>query len=321
MKLQQKLIMGFILVALIVGATGWIMFSGVSKTAMVAQEKLHDKQQEINDITALTSKIQDFHIENFHEQLEVWEYAYEPNEKRLNAFYGHLITWERLFSEFIELAHKADLTDEEVGLVNDLQKGIVLVRKSWFDFVKVTEKQSTGIIESATLKADGTEKYPLLDDMAEYGYAYSYPMFDMTTADASDPVLFESMVAMEHLFDDANFNKNTDKFVLLQQKKQADKQVEMEKLSVDLNAELKSKEKQFFNMFVIIMIAVVGLALFYAKIITKPMEELSATANKLTDGDFDVEVPKIKTGDEVEKLGNMIGFLVDTIKSLKKNKK
>jgi signal transduction histidine kinase len=32
----------------------------------------------------------DLNVENFHTQLEVWEYAYAPNEKRLKAFELHM---------------------------------------------------------------------------------------------------------------------------------------------------------------------------------------------------------------------------------------
>ena len=106
MQLSHKLIAGFLVVTAIMGAFGFFMFQRVST-------QLSDKQAEINGRSALSSAIQDFHIENYHTQLEVWEYAYQPNEKRLNAFYKHLVVFDVLFADFIALADAADLGAED----------------------------------------------------------------------------------------------------------------------------------------------------------------------------------------------------------------
>src|SRR4030065_463094 len=110
MKLGYSLVISFLIVTVIMGAFGFYMFNNV-------HSKLSEKQQEINEVSALTSAVQVFHMENFHTQLKMWEYAYEPNEKRLNAFYEHLISWERLLAEFMALAEAAELGHEGGGLI------------------------------------------------------------------------------------------------------------------------------------------------------------------------------------------------------------
>src|SRR4030042_4064484 len=117
MKLGYKLVISFLIMTVIMGAFGFYMFNNV-------HSKLSEKQQEINEVSALTSAVQVFHMKNFHAQLKMWEYAYEPNEKRLNAFYEHLITWERLLAEFLALANVAELGSEERAVIDDLQTGV-----------------------------------------------------------------------------------------------------------------------------------------------------------------------------------------------------
>lgn len=215
MKLSNKLIAGFLAVAIVMGSFGFFMFQRVSS-------QLSEKQTEINNLSALTLAISDFHIENYHTQLEVWEYAYQPNEKRLNAFYKHLMAFELLFDDFIKLADEAELGAEDRTIVDDLKSGIVDVRQTWIDLIAVTESVATGTLETATLGDDGSEKYPRLDGMQDYGYDYSYSMFDPATVDASEPALIAQMVArdrssagagLEEVFDDANFNVNAGDFV------------------------------------------------------------------------------------------------------------
>lgn len=306
MKLVYKLVISFLLVTAIMGAFGLYMFLNVSN-------QLSDKQQEIDEVTAITIAIQDFHIENFHEQLELWEYAYEPNEKRLNAFYGHLITWERLFTEFIAIVEVTELSSEEDELINDLQKGTQMVKSSWQGFINATATVATGVIESATLNEDGTEKYPLLDGMSEHGFYYSYPMFDMSTCDPSHPLLYSSMVSLEEVFDNAEFNKNTDKFVAIQQEKLATKQTEMEDLKSSLTT-------QFIIAFVVVLVLAIIIALFLTRMIVGPVKKLTEVANQVSRGNTDMALPNIKTKDEIGDLAKSFGRMVASVKFMMTDK-
>ena len=306
MKLGYKLVISFLTVTVIMGAFGFYMFNNVSS-------KLSNKQDEIRKVSELTLAIQDFHIENIHTQLEMWEYAYEPNEKRLNAFYSHFITWEKLFSEFTTLANEADLNYEEIELFNGLQTGIILVRQSWVDFVQATESVSAGTIDTPALNADGTEKYEFLDKMGKYGYYYSYPMFDMRTAEANNPILYDSMIAMEVVFDEAEFNKNTDKFVLLQQEKIEAKQTEMNDLKSSLST-------QFIIAFVIVLIVAISTALVLTRMIVRPISNLTKLANDVSQGKTDLTVPKIQSKDEIGDLAKSFGRVVASIKFMMTDK-
>jgi len=77
--------------------------------------------------------------------------------------------------------------------------------------------------------------------------------------------------------------------------------------------------KSFFTTSIVITtIIVVVLIILFANLITNPLKKLIMTADKLTDGDFSVEVPQIKSNDEIQRLSVMTSMLVDTIKFLKK---
>ena len=71
---------------------------------------------------------------------------------------------------------------------------------------------------------------------------------------------------------------------------------------------------------IITTLIVIILTLFLSNYLTKPLKQLTKVADMLTDGDFNVNVPQIKTNDEIKQLSMMTAMLVDTIRFLKKNK-
>ena len=293
LQLSHKLIFGFLLVTVVMGAFGFFMFQRVSS-------QLSNKQTEINELSALSSSIQDFHIENYHTQLEVWEYAYQPTEKRLNAFYKHLVVFEVLFEDFITLADQATLSAEDRAIVGDLKAGIVDVRQTWIDYVGLTATLATGTLTTATLDDDGNEKYALLGSMQDYGYNYSYPMFDPLTVDAFEPVLIDQISAaggLEDVFDNANFNSNAGAFVTSQQSALEAKVAEASSLKSSLTT-------QFIVTFVIVLGISIGLALVLTSMITGPIKKLTAAALELSNGNLDVEVPDISSNDEIQDLAH-----------------
>ena len=280
MSLSQKLIGGFLLVTVIMGAFGFFMFQRVSSQLSTTQHK-------VNESSALSSAIQDFHIENYHTQLEVWEYAHLPNEKRLNAFYAHLVEFDVLFNEFITLADRAELSAEDQAVVADLKSGVVDIRQTWIDFVAATAAVSTGTLATATLDDDGMAKYPLLDGMQDYGYNYSYPMFDPASVDAFEPVLIAQLSAeggLENVYDDADFNSDADAFVASQHSALAAKVAEADTLKNSLTA-------QFVVAFVIVLGLSIVLALALTNMIARPIKKLSIAANRIGGGDLDVPLP------------------------------
>jgi HAMP domain-containing protein/cell division protein FtsB len=306
MKLVYKLVISFLLVTAIMGAFGFYMFNNVSS-------QLSDKQQEINDVTALNLAALVFHIENLQAQLDIREYAYDPNEERLNSFYSHLITWEVLFADFIEKAEAEELSFEEDEQLIRLQSGSALVRSAWHDVVTTTASIATGTIQSPTLNDDGTEKYPLLDDMTGYGFNYTYPMFDMSTSDPNNALLHSTMINLEELFDNAKFNDITDKFVSLQQDKLATKQAEMDDLKSSLTT-------QFIIAFVLVLVFAIGIALLMTRMIVSPIKKLTEVANQVSHGNTDMAVPNIKSRDEIGDLAKSFGRMVASVKFMMTDK-
>ena len=65
------------------------------------------------------------------------------------------------------------------------------------------------------------------------------------------------------------------------------------------------------------LILIVALSLFFARLVVKPVENLSKGASEISKGNFDYEI-KIKTGDELEKLGERFN---EMRKVLKENRK
>jgi nitrogen fixation/metabolism regulation signal transduction histidine kinase len=307
MKLGYKLVISFLIMTLIMGVFGFYMFNNISN-------KLSTKQEEVNKVSEIISAIQNFQRENYQTQLKMLEYAYKPSEDTLNQFFSHLINWETLFANFVLLSNAKHLSTQEYEIIaGDLQSGTFAVKSSWRNFVRTTASLATGTIDSPTLNDDGTVKYPYLDEMHSYGYDFSYPMFDMSTCDTSNPIFLESMTAMEDLFDKANFNINTDKFVALQQENLAAKQVEMDDLKSSLTT-------QFIIAFVIVVIAAVLIALLLTRMIVKPINDLTKLANEISQGKTELSVPKINTKDEIGDLATSFGRMVASIKFMMMDK-
>ena len=150
MKLATRMLLRFIAVTLLVGGFGFYMFSRVSG-------ELSSKQAEINQVTRLSEAALDFSTENYHTQLEVWEYAYQPTEKRLDAFYGHEITFDELFADFVRQAHAAGLGAADRKVISDLEAGIPKIKATWVELVDETEQAATGTVtKGSRLEADSS---------------------------------------------------------------------------------------------------------------------------------------------------------------------
>jgi methyl-accepting chemotaxis protein len=68
------------------------------------------------------------------------------------------------------------------------------------------------------------------------------------------------------------------------------------------------------------VIVAIVIALFLSHLIVGPINKLSKVSDELTNGDFNVEVPIIKSKDEIGKLASLIAMLVAIVKQ-NKNKK
>ena len=306
MKLAYKLVLSFLLVTAIMGAFGFFMFTDVSN-------KLSAKQDEIRKVTDLSVAAENFHIQNFHTQLLLWEYAYRPSEESLNNFYANLVSWEKSFATFTELADKADLSSQEQMIVGNLLKGMRFLRAGWMNFVQQTSIVASETLQKPTLNEDGSVKYPLLDKMAEYGYAYTYPMFDMGTATDKNGMLSSNIRQMEQAFDKIGFNYSANEFVQLQIQKIDAKQAEMAVLKSNLST-------QFIITFLIILVVAVGIALVLTRAIVNPINKLSKVADAVSQGKTDLSVPDVRSKDEIGALARSFGRMVASLKFMMTDK-
>lgn len=112
-------------------------------TIFITQEldKIVINNKNIEQAIELSMISLDFNIENFHTQLEVWEYAYLPNSERLNAFYIHKATLDRLLKNWENQIKKTENNDQiiyEKGVEDmiSISNSLQLVKDDWIDVIK-----------------------------------------------------------------------------------------------------------------------------------------------------------------------------------------
>jgi len=131
-----------------------------------------------------------FNVENFHTQLEMWEYVYDPNEERLAAFDDHnaaLYSDAASFISLVESNPDALYSGGELHaqkIISDLSQ----VREDWIYLLSVVESYRQ------TLESDASD-------------------FQIRQAkDSLDSAVF----ANENLFDRLEFNKEVSYFTAAQ---------------------------------------------------------------------------------------------------------
>ena len=165
----------------------------------------------------------DFNIENFHTQLEVWEYAYLPNSERLNAFYIHKATLDRLLKNWENQIKKTENNDQiiyEKGVEDmiSISNSLQLVKDDWIDVIETIQNYQTAI-----QTMDSEEKLKKLRDISE-----------------------QKVIANEKLFDELDFNKNVDIFVINQK---------------SMIHELQDQQQKSINNFKIKLIFIIPIAI------------------------------------------------------------
>ncbi|MFZ3058473.1 MAG: HAMP domain-containing protein [Candidatus Methanoperedens sp.] len=155
-----------------------------------SSEKLSQKQTEIEAIRELSTAALDFNVENYHTQLEVWEYVYEPNEKRLKAFEGHAKTFDILFARLLDRSRSSTVTlsPESKQVIDTLEVQVPSIKQSWDSI--------TNSIKSGK------------------------------TVNETKAVVFEG----EAMFDEFKFNKKVDQFITAQKEVEKQKDEELNQL-------------------------------------------------------------------------------------------
>jgi len=75
----------------------------------------------------------DFNVENFHTQLEMWEYAFDPNQKRLEAFREHQKKLNELLNILVVSSQKDEATLFAGGIseIDNIRADVEQVSTDW----------------------------------------------------------------------------------------------------------------------------------------------------------------------------------------------
>jgi methyl-accepting chemotaxis protein len=99
--------------------------------------------------------------------------------------------------------------------------------------------------------------------------------------------------------------------------------VEEQSIILDNNVQSlvdKANNTVIVSIFLIIIIGIV-FALLMANMITKPLRQMTEAGNKVADGNLKVDMPSIKTGDEVQDISETMNLLIGALKYHMKKKK
>jgi len=275
MKIGLKLIFGFLTVALLVAVFGLYIVTQQNQIS-----KLSHEVEEASDISLLAFA---FNVENFHTQLEVWEYAFDPNPTRLAAFNEHNERLSELLEELIEEVEKEEEDKSE-------DKELTALHEGGFEDVKEIE---------SSLKLVRDDWVPFLDkiqkvrDLTDAGY-------DDVKSENHDEYMAafievnEAAVTNEYLFDKLKFNAKVAEFVEHQSKLQHD----LEEKQVELITEFKTI---LYTLIVGVVILSLLFGFFFSRSISKPIQELTKASEELKKGNLNYEV-KATSKDEIGEL-------------------
>lgn len=290
LKIRIKTLSGFaIMILLIIGASIYIIgqFKGIASIS-----------REVEEANGIAQAALDFNVENFHTQLEVWEYAYEPNAKRLKAFEDHNEKLTELLDELVEeVKEENEYRQEEFetlgyaglyeGGLEDIQEivsNLKLVREDW----------------KSLLAAVGE-----VERLENFGYGDPNSPNHMEYM-ATKAIVLKEINENEALFDELEFNKEVDKFVSAQG---------------ELVHNLSELQKNKIDGFITILAVIIGfiilfgvaVALFISRSITKPIEELRQGTEIIEKGNLDYKVG-YEGGGEIGQLARAFDKMTIAIK-------
>ncbi len=278
MKISAKLIIPTLVFSIIFSIVGTYIVMEIEKIQTINHE--FDEANEIS-LTAL-----DFNVENFHTQLEVWEYAYEPNQIRLDAFESHKKTLNELAERLNEeVEEEATVPEEDYhGLypnaVNDVKKiinNLSLVEDDWVLLIDA-------VTEYRNAKESGVSN----EELERY-----------------DTIMRQKVNENEDLFDNLEFDKSIDIFVLSQSQWAKDLEIEHDKILSNF----------ITSLYVIIPVTIVCVTIFslvISKNITKPLIKLRDVANEIAKGNLNMRT-KISGNDEISELSSDVNKMQDSL--------
>jgi len=278
MKIKLKLFTGvltYVVIVILLGTYVIIEFNQINYI-----------EHEIEEAEKISVKALDFNVENFHTQLEIIEYAHDPNQKRLDAFESHkstldilLIKWrDSVLEEESSGASHYALYEGATNDMNQISQNLKLVEDDWDILLASIEEYSIAIDE---------------------GYSE-------TEIKRLNSIVIEKVNSNEVLFDNLQFNKQVDLFVINQGN-----------LIDNLTVKHDQLVSYFTNTLFIIIASVVitGLVLGYliSESIMIPIKKLKEGSERLAKNEF--SVLEVSGNDELTDLTQSFNNMAFTIKN------
>lgn len=131
-----------------------------------------------------------FNVENFHTQLEMWEYAYQPNNERLEAFERHSVVLNSNAEELINLVanNQNALYNNGLAHAEKIISDLKQVQEDWGYLLPAVENYKQ-LLESGASDAEIKQARDTMDNL---------------------------VFANENLFDRLEFNKEVEDFTIAQ---------------------------------------------------------------------------------------------------------
>lgn len=206
---------------------------------------------EIREASEIAIAALDFNVENFHTQLEVWEYAYEPNEKRWNAFEAHNEELTELLGYLVKQVEEEAGEHKEPGEASALSLNAEVRLKRIVD-------------DLATVRADWDNLFESVNEqrrLLELGYNDVNSEHYLEYVDAVE----KSSVRLginEALFDALEFNREVDEFV-------EDQKDLLWKLELEQKSIMQNFSILFFILIIVFILFNVGVAMAIPKIFSE----------------------------------------------------
>jgi len=231
---QKKLTFNYLVIA------GVFLFAILATTlgiyTMFQISEISKISREIREASEISQAALDFNVENFHTQLEAWEYAYEPNEKRFNAFVAH----DKKLGELLKDLTRLAVAEENLRL-QDPKGRSGLVRGGLDKIEDISRDLEKVHLDWETMFASIAELRQLYElgyaDIDSEGHAEFY---------AKRQAVNVRVQINEELFDALEFNREIDEFVQ-----------DQKDLVWKLQLEQDSIISRFFVLFFILIIVLI----------------------------------------------------------------
>ena len=294
MKIKNKLFLGFATIILFMGAFGFYVNLQINNIAIISRE--------VKEATDISLASLDFNAESFHTQLEVWEYVYKPNKKRLKAFELQ----NKKLSKLLEILKTS--TDKEVRL-----KASPGEYKAFYEGEELLiNKISTNLNK---IKADWVlffEKVKELRDIASTGHVEGTDQYKKLEEEVKILAL-----ANEDLFNELKFNTKVAKFVVAQQ-------TLVEKLEIEQEFLISGFKNKLIIVIGFIITIGAGISLLISRSISEPIKRLKVAALRISKGFYGTAV-KVESDDEIGQLAKAFNIMTkevsDSMRELEKSER